>query len=585
MIFFVISILAGILTVLAPCILPFLPIVIGASENSKRRISKRAIIVIFSLSVSVIAFTLLLKASTAFIGIPQSFWTGFSGSVILLVGLSIVFPSFWARLPFINKISQIGNSAIATGHGKKNYIGDILVGLALGPVFSTCSPTYLFIIATTLPATFFVGLIYLFGFTFGMAVSLFLIASFGQRLVNKITSHMQAAGNVKKLFGLLIIVVGLAIFSGYDKKFEAFILDSGYGATIYLEESLIEKFAPKDSLSNENYEVITLAGGCFWCIEAPFQETPGVIDAVSGYAGGDKSDAIYSVVSSGGTKHREAVQVTYDPQIISTEDILDIFWSHIDPTDLEGQFADKGFQYSTAIFYHTVEQSRVARMSKEKLEASGLFDEPIVTALLPYTTFFKAEEYHQDYYKKSADYYDRYKKASGRDTFVEGTWAKDAALKFLESDKSSNDKYNYTDEEIAELLKDLDPLAYHVVAENGTESPFNNAYWDNKADGIYVDIVTGKPLFSSTHKYDSGTGWPSFWRTIDDDSVTLHEDNSLSTTRVEVRSESGHLGHVFDDGPVNEGGRRFCTNSASLNFVPKEEMVARGYEAYMYLFK
>lgn len=145
-------------------------------------------------------------------------------------------------------------------------------------------------------------------------------------------------------------------------------------------------------------------------------------------------------------------------------------------------------------------------------------------------------------------------------------------------------KHNYTKEEIAEMLKNLDPSAYRVVAENGTESPFENAYWDNKADGIYVDVVTGKPLFSSTHKYDSGTGWPSFWKTIDDDSVTMHEDNSLSSVRTEIRSDAGHVGHVFEDGPKEEGGRRFCTNSASLKFIPKEDMIKEGYEDYMYLF-
>lgn len=145
-------------------------------------------------------------------------------------------------------------------------------------------------------------------------------------------------------------------------------------------------------------------------------------------------------------------------------------------------------------------------------------------------------------------------------------------------------KHNYTKEEIAEMLKNLDPSAYKVVAENGTESPFKNAYWDNKAEGIYVDVVTGKPLFSSTHKYDSGTGWPSFWKAIENDSVTMHEDNSLSSVRTEIRSDAGHIGHVFEDGPKEEGGRRFCTNSASLKFVPKEDMIKEGYEDYMYLF-
>jgi peptide methionine sulfoxide reductase msrA/msrB len=600
MVFFLIAILAGVFTVVAPCILPLLPIVIGASEAGENRISRRAITVIGSLSVSVIIFTLLLKATTLFVSIPQIFWSSFSGVVIILVGLAIAFPSLWTKVPFIAKLSILSNKAVGAGYQKKSYKGDMLIGLALGPVFTTCSPTYLFIIATTLPASFFVGLVYLLGFTFGLAVALLLVAYFGQRIINKVSEHMQATGRIKQVFGVLIVIVGILIFTGYDKKLETLILDSGYGATIQLEDSLIERFAPKDmkkeslmkktSVSVEGYEIITLAGGCFWCTEAYFQENPGVIDAVSGYAGGNEQDASYLKVSKGITKHREAVQITYDPKLISTEDILDIYWSHIDPTNDEGQFADKGFQYTTAIFYHNDAQKESALDSKKRLEQSKLFTKPIATEVLSFENFFKAEEYHQDYYKKASDHYERYKKGSGRAGFVEETWAKDAAIKFLETEQTTQMKkiiktdYNYTDEEIAEMLKNLDPLAYHVVAENGTESPFNNKYWDNKAEGIYVDIVTKKPLFSSTHKYDSGTGWPSFWRTIDDDSVTLHEDNSLSTTRTEVRSDAGHVGHVFNDGPVEEGGRRFCTNSASLLFVPKEDMKAQGYEKYLYLF-
>ncbi|MEX0931872.1 MAG: peptide-methionine (S)-S-oxide reductase MsrA [Candidatus Paceibacterota bacterium] len=602
MIFFIISILAGVFTVLAPCILPLLPVVIGASEKGEGRyISRRALVVIGSLSLSVILFTLLLKASTLLIDIPLSFWSWFSGAILILVGLAIVFPSFWTKMPYVNKLSSISNKAVGTGYQKKSYTGDMLIGFALGPVFTTCSPTYLFIIATALPATFVAGFLYLIGFTIGLAVSLLLIAYFGQQIVNKITAHMETAGKLKRVFGVIIILVGIAIFTGYDKKIEAFILDSGYGATIQLENNLIERFAPGDDSSEKTvpvsmeYETITLAGGCFWCTEAYFQEEEGIVDAVSGYAGGEESNATYLSVTKGTTEHREAVQVTYDPNIISLEKVLDIYWSHIDPTNTEGQFADKGFQYTTAIFYQNDEQEVVARDSKERLEVSGVFDKPIATEILPFTTFFVAEEYHQDYYKKSSDHYERYKKASGRAGFVEDTWAKDAAIQFLESEQTNTmdkndvskkkDEYNYTEEEIAQLLENLDPLAYHVVAESGTETPFNNAYWDNKADGIYVDVVTGKPLFSSTHKYDSGTGWPSFWRTIDDDSVTMHEDNSLSTTRTEIRSEAGHVGHVFEDGPVEEGGRRFCTNSASLRFVPKEEMTKEGYEEYLYLFE
>ncbi len=603
MTFFLIAVLAGVFTVVAPCILPLLPVVIGASEAGERRISSRAIAVIGALSVSVVLFTLLLKASTLLIAIPQSFWSSLSGAIIIAVGIAIAFPLLWAKIPFVQKLNVASNKVVGAGYQKKSCAGDALIGLALGPVFTTCSPTYLFIIATILPVGFTLGLFYLFGFIFGLALALLFIAYFGQQVVNKMSAHMLAAGRIKQGFGLLIVVVGIFILTGYDKKVEALILDSGYGATIQLENSLIEKFAPIDTGGNATgektsslsgtYVTVTVAGGCFWCTEAYFQEHRGVIDAVSGYAGGSEQDATYLEVSQGTTMHREAVQVTYDPSIISFDEILDVYWSHIDPTNTVGQFADEGFQYTTAIFYHTDAQKEVAVNSKERLAQSGLFEVPIATEILPFTSFYEAEEYHQDYYQKASGHYQRYKEASGRAGFVEETWAKDAAIEFLQSEQINNtddtkpqtkNDYDYSDEEIAERLKNLDPLAYHVVAENGTESPFNNKYWDNQAEGIYVDIVTGKPLFSSTHKYDSGTGWPSFWRTIDDDSVTLHEDNSLSTTRTEVRSDAGHVGHVFNDGPVEEGGRRFCTNSASLLFVPKQELESKGYGKYLYLF-
>jgi cytochrome c-type biogenesis protein len=247
MIFFLIAVLAGILTVLAPCILPLLPIIIGSSETEGRRISRRSLVVIGSLSFSVILFTLLLKASTLLIDIPQMFWSVFSGTVIILVGLAIIFPSLWTRIPFVQKLSILGNKAIGTGYQKKSYSGDALIGLALGPVFTTCSPTYLFIIATILPAGFLIGFIYLLGFTLGLAISLLLIAYFGGQLVNKITNRMGTADLIKKIFGVLIILTGVAILTGYDKKLETAILDAGYGATINFEESLIEKFSPKKS--------------------------------------------------------------------------------------------------------------------------------------------------------------------------------------------------------------------------------------------------------------------------------------------------------------------------------------------------
>jgi peptide methionine sulfoxide reductase msrA/msrB len=435
MVFFLIAVLAGVMTVLAPCILPLLPIVIGSSATEGRMISRRALVVIASLSVSVVLFTLLLKASTLLIEVPQLFWSVFSGTIIMLVGLAIVFPSLWARIALVQKLSNVGNKVMGVGYQKKSYSGDALIGLALGPVFTTCSPTYLFIIATILPAGFLVGFIHLLGFTLGLALSLLLVAYFGGQLIKKITGHMDAANRVKKMFGVLIMLVGVAILTGYDKKLEAAILDLGYGATINFEESLIERFAPKmDEEKEEDLEVITLAGGCFWCTEAYFQEEKGVVDAVSGYVGGNEEDASYLKVSRGDTLHREAVQISYDSSILSTEDILDIYWSHIDPTDATGQFADKGFQYTTAIFYHNAEQKDVALDSKERLENSGLFDQTIVTEVLPFTQFFKAEEYHQDYYKKASEHYERYKQGSGRADFVEETWAKEAAIEFLEQE-------------------------------------------------------------------------------------------------------------------------------------------------------
>jgi cytochrome c biogenesis protein CcdA len=160
------------------------------------------------------------------------------------VGVAIIFPSFWVKVPYMSKISTLSNKAVGSGYQKKSYIGDMVIGFALGPVFTTCSPTYLFIIATILPASFISGVIYLIGFTLGLASSLLLIAYFGQKIINKITAHMKTAGFAKKVFGALIVLVGIAVLSGYDKKLEALILDSGYGATIQLEDSLIERFAP-----------------------------------------------------------------------------------------------------------------------------------------------------------------------------------------------------------------------------------------------------------------------------------------------------------------------------------------------------
>lgn len=242
MLFLAIAFLAGVLTVLAPCILPLLPIVVGSTDPSQKTISRRAVVVIASLSLSVIIFTLLLKASTLLIDIPPDFWKWFSGSVIIIVGIAILFPEAWSKVPGLNKISTSSNQTLTAGYQRGDFWGSALMGFALGPVFTTCSPTYFFIIASVLPASFAVGFSYLLAFTAGLALVLLLVAYFGQRFIGLFTRHIAGTSVTKKIFGVLIIIIGISIITGYDKKFEAWILDSGYGATINFEESLIDRF-------------------------------------------------------------------------------------------------------------------------------------------------------------------------------------------------------------------------------------------------------------------------------------------------------------------------------------------------------
>jgi methionine-S-sulfoxide reductase len=175
-------------------------------------------------------------------------------------------------------------------------------------------------------------------------------------------------------------------------------------------------------LPTENYKIATFAGGCFWCIEAGFQEQDGVYEVISGYTGGDVDNPSYRQVTSGNTGHFEAVQVYYDPSKLTFSDLIDMFWIQIDPTDDGGQFADRGPQYRTAIFYNDEEEKKIAEQKVRELDESGKFDEPIVTEVLPAGEFFKAEEYHQDYYLKQSGHYDRYKVGSGRAGFIEKVW-------------------------------------------------------------------------------------------------------------------------------------------------------------------
>ncbi|HXG31435.1 MAG TPA: peptide-methionine (S)-S-oxide reductase MsrA, partial [Thermodesulfobacteriota bacterium] len=327
-------------------------------------------------------------------------------------------------------------------------------------------------------------------------------------------------------------------------------------------------------------EKATFAGDCFWCMEPPFERLDGVTEVVAGYTGGYKGNPTYEEVSSGTTGHVEAIQITYDPSKISYSEILQVFWRQIDPTDPDGQFVDRGKQYRTVIFYHNDEQRRLAEGSKEEIERSGRFEKPIVTEIVKVGEFYRAEEYHQDFYKKNPIRYKYYRYRSGRDQFLKRVWGDAMQVK----SNTIDERYKRPSQE--ELRKRLTPLQYKVTQEGYTERPFQNEYWDNRRDGIYVDVVSGEPLFSSLDKFDSGTGWPSFTKPIRPENIVEKEDRGLLTVRKEVRSKHGdsHLGHVFDDGPPPTG-LRYCINSASLRFIPEEELEKEGYGEYKKLFE
>lgn len=305
---------------------------------------------------------------------------------------------------------------------------------------------------------------------------------------------------------------------------------------------------------------IFLAGGCFWGLQKYMSEIHGVTSTQVGYANGKTSNPTYEDVCSGSTGHAETVKVHYDPNIVSLPFLLNLFYEAIDPTSINRQGGDRGTQYRTGIFYCDEADLPVIELSLKNLQLRC--DKPVAIVLEPLNNFSPAEEYHQNYLDKNPHGYCHI----GQEKFVK---ASNAIV--------SPDKYELPDP--ISLKKHLNDTQYKVTQQADTEPPFQNEFWNHYQSGIYVDVTTGEPLFSSSDKFESGCGWPSFSRPIDPAVITEKIDLSHNFVRTEVKSRVGdaHLGHVFDDGPKETGGKRFCINSASLRFIPKEQMEKEGY--------
>lgn len=335
-----------------------------------------------------------------------------------------------------------------------------------------------------------------------------------------------------------------------------------------------------------------VAGGCFWCVEADLEKTRGVLSAVSGYAGGTTENPTYDTYAAGG--HREVVAVTYDPEVISFEEILIVTLKTTDPTDDDGTFGDRGDEYSAAFYYRTPDERALIDALVAEVDEYGPYADSLAVDIESEPRFWPAEDYHQDYYQGTLSRlkYQYYRRASGRDAFIERHWGTDTSPTLpwrAESNQSTSmnpNTYpwsNYQKPTVEVLELELDPLVFKVTQQSGTEPAGSSPLDKNYERGIYVDVLSGEPLFSSRDKFDSGTGWPSFTQPITGTAVTEHEDRKFFMRRTEIRSAiaDNHLGHVFPDGPADRGGMRYCMNGAALQFIPEGDMVSAGYGDFM----
>lgn len=309
---------------------------------------------------------------------------------------------------------------------------------------------------------------------------------------------------------------------------------------------------------------IWFAGGCFWGVQAYFARIHGVAATSVGYANGRTANATYYEI--GRTGHAETVQISYDPERVSLKTLLEHLFMIIDPTSLNRQGNDTGTQYRTGIYYSDEADQPVILSFVEK--QGGKYSRPVVTEVMKLENYIPAEDYHQDYLEKNPDGYCHISFETLAGQAAEG---------------KAGDTNAYKKPDADELKRLLTPEQYRVTQESHTEPPFRNEYWDHRKKGIYVDVVTGEPLFLSSDKFDSGCGWPSFTKPAEAGTVVERTDISHGMSRTEVRSSAGdsHLGHVFNDGPKEQGGLRYCINSAALRFIPLEEMEEKGYDRFV----